>query len=149
MAFIGKTLFILIWAFLAIMVLDFSTGSHILDSINGAVAKHRKKKHPLLFSYIQYYNNLAKSHNEIYEEDFLPLFKRIDYFYDNIKYFSRDGLESRKLEVERQKQLLEDSQKEMEKVWDNAQEYYKLIEEYTKTHKISWADKYLIGFFHF
>lgn len=146
MVSIGKALFILVYAFLVIMLLDFSTGNYILNKIDEIITKYRKKKHPLLFSYIRYYNNLAESHNEIYEKDFLPLFKRINYFYDNIKYFSQNGLESRKLEVERQKQLLEDSQEDMEKVLDNAQEYYKLIEEYTKAHKISWADKYLIEF---
>lgn len=146
MVSIGKALFILVYAFLVIMLLDFSTGNYILNKIDKIITKCRKKEHPLLFSYIRYYNNLAESHNEIYEKDFLPLFKRINYFYDNIKYFSQNGLESRKLEVERQKQLLEDSQEDMEKVLDNAQEYYKLIEEYTKAHKISWADKYLIEF---
>ena len=146
MVSIGKALFILVYAFLVTMLLDFSTGNYILNKIDEIITKYRKKKHPLLFSYIRYYNNLAESHNEIYEKDFLPLFKRINYFYDNIKYFSQNGLESRKLEVERQKQLLEDSQEDMEKVLDNAQEYYKLIEEYTKAHKISWADKYLIEF---
>lgn len=144
-----KTLLIFTYVFFIIMALDISTGSHILNKINKAIAKRRMKEHPLLFSYIRYYNNLVESHNEIYEKDFLPLLKRIDYFYDNIKYFSQNGLKSRQLEVERQKQLLEDSKKDMEKVWDNAQEYYDLIEEYTKAHKISWADKYLTGFFIF
>lgn len=146
----AKVLLIFVCISLGIMMLDVSFfGSYISRKIYEAIAKRRMKKHPLLFSYIRYYNNLAESHNEIYEKDFLPLLKHIDYFYDNIKYFSQDGLKSRQLEVERQKQLLEGSKKDMEKVWDNAQEYYNLIEEYTKAHKISWADEYLIGFFHF
>lgn len=146
MIFVGKALFILIYAFLVIMLLDFSTGNYILNKIDKIITKCRKKKHPLLFSYIRYYNNLAESHNEIYKKEFLPLLKCIDYFYDNIKYFSQDGLKRRTLEIEHEKQLLENYQEDMEKVLDNAQEYYKLIEEYTKAHKISWADKYLIEF---
>ena len=149
MSSVGKALFILVYAFLVIMLLDFSTGNYILNKIDKIVAKYRKKKHPLLFSYIRYYNNLAESHNEIYEKEFLPLFKCIDYFYDNIKYFSQDGLKRRTIEIEYEKQLLENYQEDMEKVRNNAQEYYKLIEEYTKAHKISWADKYLIEFFNF
>lgn len=63
-----------------------------------------------------------------------------------LNIFSQDGLKKRTLAIEHEKQLLENYQQDMEKVLDNAQEYYKLIEEYTKAHKISWADKYLIEF---
>lgn len=149
MVSVGKALFILIYAFLAIMLLNFFTGEHITNKIDEIITKYRKKKHPLLFSYIRYYNNLAESHNEIYKKEFLPLLKCIDCFYDNIKYFSQGNLKRRTLEIKHEKQLLENSQEDMEKVLNNAQEYYKLIEEYTKAHKISWADKYLIEFLYF
>lgn len=149
MVFIGKVLFIFVYVFLVIMLLDFSTGNYILNKIDKIITKCRKKKHPLLFSYIRYYNNLAESHNEIYKKEFLPLLKCINCFYNNIQYFSQGNLKRRTIEIERQKQLLENSQEDMEKVLNNAQEYYKLIEEYTKAHKISWADKYLIEFLYF
>lgn len=149
MVSVGKVLFILVYVFLVIMLLDFSTENYILNKINKIITKCRKKKHPLLFSYIRYYNNLAESHNEIYKKEFLPLLKCIDCFYDNIKYFSQGNLKRRTIEIEHEKQLLEKSQEDMEKVLNNAQEYYKLIKEYTKAHKILWVDKYLIEFLYF
>lgn len=118
----------------------------VAKKVDKAIENHRRKKHPQLFSYINFYNHLAESCNEIYQKEYLPNLKKIDYFYDNLKYFPQDGMKSRQLELERQKQLLEDAKENMEKIWDNAQEYYELIQEYTKAHKVLWVDEHLDGF---
>lgn len=110
------------------------------------VGTHRKEKYSQLFSYIQFYNNLAISCNEVFKKEYLPRLKEINYFYDNVKYFQQAEMKSRQLEVERQKQLLADAKRDMEKIWDNAQEYYELIKEHCKAHSILWVDEYLDGF---
>lgn len=135
--------FILLW------LSNLLTGGYTFRMIDESIEKHRKKKHPQLFSYINFYNKLAKSCNEVFKKEYLPTHKKIDYFYDNVKYFPQDGMKSRQLELERQKKLLEDAKEDMGKIWDNAQEYYELIKEYARAHKISWVDEYLDGFLPF
>lgn len=146
MPLIDEILLILCCNFILLCFIDFFTEGNITKAVGKSIDKHRKRKHPQLFSYINFFNKLAESCNEVFEKEYLPNRKKINYFYDNVKYFPQDGMKSRQLELERQKQLLEDAEEDMGKIWDNAQEYYKLIKEYTKAHKILWVNEYLSSF---
>lgn len=127
-------------------ILFIFLGDVFIKKLDEAGKNYRKKKHPQIFSYINSYNSLAQSCIKVFKKEYLPNLKKIDYYYDNIKYFPQNGMKSRQLELERQKQLLQDAREDMEKIWDDAQEYYELIKNYAKAHKILWVDEYLDGF---
>lgn len=115
----------------------------IVSTTYDMIDESRRTKHKQLFAYINSYNSLAKTCNEIYKKEYLPNRNKIDYYYDHVKYFTQAEIKNRQLGLECQKQSLEKAQKDIEKVQGNAQKYYELIKEYTKTHGISWADEYI------
>ena len=134
-----RDILLLIFAYIVLGVIFQKT----YDFINIAITNYRKKKHPELFLYIKSYNGLIDSRNEWLRKEVLPLQANIDDFYKNVRYYSKETFKQRELAVEHQKNLLEDARKNYQKICDNAQDYYLMIKDYAKSHKIKWTNKYL------